>query len=444
MSKDRKHHFLAILGQGTTQGFALLSLLILLRLISVEAYGIWAMYLAILSVAEMARAGFVQNGMVSFMQAEPDQDKRIIGSAYLLNIGLGILLWGVVALICMPLSVWWSAPQLTELGLWYGLFMVCLGGLRFLEYVQIARREFGGVVIGNVVYGGGQTAVLLGMILTGYKPMLVQLLWLQALMAALGAATVWVLKRKLFTFGKPSLDWIKQLADYGRFVLGTNVGSMLLQRVDTFMIGFFLGPVALAPYNVAMRLTNYLEVPLRGLSTSTFPKVGRVWKKEGKNASARLHDWTIAQMLALTIPVCVVMAAGAEWLVWLMAGDGYEESVMLLRVLLLFALIKPWGRMFGTTLDAIGYPRLNFRLVWLGLAVNVLCNLLLIPLMGAGGAAWATVGAMFLMAIVNQYKIQPFMPAQSMRVVKNIGKVYRRGWDWLLAKALSARSSSAL
>jgi lipopolysaccharide exporter len=416
--------FLAVLGQFTSQVFGLISLLILLRVVSREAYGMWALYLTVLSMAEMARAGFVQNGLVSFVQASPDQGRRIIGSAYLLNLLLGLLLWGILMAVAPLLARWWSAPALPVLTAWYGLFMLCLGGLRFLEYVQIARQDFRGVLLGNLLYGGGQCLVMAYWWLTGYSPELHLLIWVQAGAAALGAAAVWLYRRPLFVWGMPSWHWIQQLANYGRYVLGTNLGSMLLQRVDVIMIGFFLGPNAVAPYNVALRITSYLEVPLRGLSVAVFPRIGKAWKEEGPLRVARLYEKTTAEMLALTLPVCIVLALFAPLAVQIVAGQGYEDAVLLLRVLLLFALIKPWGRMFGTTLDAIGKPQVNFRYIMLGVVVNVAFNFGMIPLLGVVGTAYATVLATILMAGINQWQLARLMPVRIWQVFGDLRGAY--------------------
>lgn len=417
--------FLAILGQLANQGFALLSLLILLRLISREEYGMWALYLTVLSMAEMARAGFVQNGLVSFVQANPEQDRRIIGSAYAMNLGLGILIWGIFIALSTPLAIWWSAPALPTLTLWYGLFMLTLGGLRFLEYVQIARQDFKGVLVGNLIYGGGQCAMMCYWWIVGFHPELYMLIWLQAGAAATAAVVVWLYRRRLFSWGKPDWQWMKKLGDYGRFVLGTNLGSMLLQRVDVMMIGVFLGPEGVAPYNVALRMTGYLEVPLRGLATSVFPRIGKAWKEKGATGVSRLYEKTTAEMLALTLPVCIGLAIGAEWVIQVLAGSGYEDAVFLLRILLIFAILKPWGRMFGTALDAIGKPKVNFQFVMLGVLVNVALNSVMIPIFGLPGAAYATVLAMLTMVIINHWKINKIITVRWKQVFVDLIGSYR-------------------
>ena len=429
MSDDRKIQkgsgLLAILGQLASQGFGLISLLVLLRIIGREAYGMWALYLTVLSMAEMARAGFVQNGLVSFVHAFPDQDREIIGSAYLLNLLLGLILWGIFMALAPLLAHWWSAPALPVLTAWYGLFMLSLGGLRFLEYIQIARQDFRGVLVGNLIYGGGQCLVLVYWWLTDYTPELYRLIWLQAGAAAVGTVVVWLYRRTVLGWGRPSVRWIKKLANYGRFVLGTNLGSMVLQRADVMMIGFFMGPNAVAPYNVALRLTSYLEVPLRGLSVAAFPRIGKAWREEGAPRVARLFEKTTAEMLALTLPVCLVLGLLAPWVVLVVAGPGYEDAVLLLRVLLLFALIKPWGRMFGTTLDAIGKPEINFRYVMLGVVINVALNLLMIPWLGLVGAAYATVLATLLLVAANQWQLTRFLPIRTWQVFGDLRGAYR-------------------
>ncbi len=416
---------MAILGQLSNQGFALFSLLILLRLLSKEDYGMWALYLTVLSMAEMARAGFVQNGLVSFVQSHPAEDRRIIGASYALNMGLGILLWVGLMLLARPLGRIWSAPSFPELTMWYGLFMLTLGGLRFLEYVQIARQDFKGVLIGNSLYGGIQCLVLAIWWVIGYQPELRELIWLQAGAAATGFAAVWLSRRKLFVWALPTWDWLKKLANYGRFVLGTNLGSMLLQRVDVMLIGYFMGPVAVAPYNVALRMTSYLEVPLRGLATAVFPRISQAWAREGAAPVARLHEKTVADMLALTLPGCLILWVAAPWAVQIMAGPGYEEAVGLLRILLVFALAKPWGRMFGTTMDAIGKPNINFRYVLVGLVINTVLSALMIPALGLEGAAYAMVLGMALLVALNHWQLRRFMPVRAWQVLADLGIAYR-------------------
>ena len=435
--------FLAVMGQLANQGFALLSLLILLRLISREAYGMWALYLTVLSMAEMTRAGFVQNGLVSFVHAHPEEDDKIIGSAYVMNLCLGIVIWGIFMGLSIPLSEWWSAPALPTLTMWYGLFMLTLGGLRFLEYVQIARQDFRGVLLGNLIYGGGQCAVMTYWWITGFSPELYMLIWVQAGAAAAGACAVWLYRRHLLTWARPSWSWIIRLADYGRFVLGTNLGSMLLQRVDVMMIGFFLGPNSVAPYNVALRITGYLEVPLRGLATAVFPRMGKAWKEEGKEAVGRLYEKTTADMLALTIPVCIGLAIFAEWAIQIIAGPGYEDAVFILRVLLLFALLKPWGRVFGTTLDAIGKPKTNFHYVMLGVLVNVVLNSFFIPFLDLPGAAYATVLAMLIMVMINQAKINTMIPVRALQVLRDLNGSYRYWYARLRNKLMLTRSQNS-
>ncbi|GAB4424765.1 MAG: flippase [Bacteroidia bacterium] len=428
----RRNNLLSVGGQLASQGFAVLSLLILLRLISREAYGMWALYLTVLSMAEMARAGFVQNGLVTYLQSHPADRLRIVGSAYVLNLLLGLLLWGAMVLLAYPLSVWWSTPELPLLAAWYGVFMLTLGGLRFWEYVQIAHQDFRGVLLGNLLYGAGQCvgmAVWWGL---GYRPALVEIVWLQAGTAALATVAVWLYRRPLFRWGRPALGWMRTLAAYGRYVLGTNLGSMLLQRTDVIMLGYYLGPAAVAPYTVALRLMNYLEIPLKGLATAAFPRLARAWQDDGPAAAARLHDQTTAHMLAMTLPACLVLALAAGPAVRILAGPGYDDAVSLLRILLLFALLKPWGRMFGTALDAIGQPQVNFRYILLGLLLNVVFNALLIPLRGGIGAALATVLAILLMAGINHWHLRRLMPVRLGQVLTRLGDVYRQGSRRLL------------
>jgi O-antigen/teichoic acid export membrane protein len=185
-------------------------------------------------------------------------------------------------------------------------------------------------------------------------------------------------------------------------------------------------------------MTSYLEVPLRGLAVAAFPRIGKAWKEEGATGVARLFEKTTAEMLALTLPVCLVLGLLAPWAVLFVAGPGYEDAVLLLRVLLLFALIKPWGRMFGTTLDAIGKPEINFRYVMLGVVLNVALNLLMIPWLGLVGAAYATVLATLLLVAANQWQLTRFLPVRTWQVFGDLRGAYRYWYGRLKSRYLTS------
>ncbi len=421
-------------GHIATLGFSFLSLTIIVRLLSQEDFGIWVLYLTLVSVAEMARMGFVQNGLVKYCADQPQSYRRILSSGFVLNLVIGSLMWAIILILSFPLGKLWSISILFDLVLWYGCYMITFGSLRFMEYVQMANNDFKGVFIGNSIQGALFFGSMLYFWFTSIELSIHYLIPLQCIAAAGGLVFVaaYCAKKGYLRVGSFSSKWFFTLIHYGKYVFGTNISSMLLQRMDVIMIGYFINPVAVAYYNIAIKITNYLEIPLKGIAQVMFPKIAAANKREGIEGVGKLYERSIGLLEALEIPIFLLLFIFAEEIVYLIAGPLYAESVTILRILLLTAIIKPFGRMFGTTLDAIGKPQLNFRLLIYSLCVNGGLNVLMIPYWGTIGAAFATVLSILITTVWGQWVISRIVPFRLKSIFTQMLSFYQQGilWGW--------------
>src|SRR5690606_25580878 len=89
-----------------------------------------------------------------------------------------------------------------------------------------------------------------------------------------------VLPRK-FVYSK---HWMKELSQYGKYTFGTNISSMILRNVDTWLIGGLLSANHVTIYNPALRISNLLEVPTTSLSSVLFPRLISQIKERGTQA----------------------------------------------------------------------------------------------------------------------------------------------------------------
>ncbi len=83
-----------------------------------------------------------------------------------------------------------------------------------------------------------------------------------------------------------------------------------------------------------------------------------------------LYEKAVGTLTAIMVPVVVVVIAMADFVVRVLAGPGFEKSVPILHVTMLFCLIIPFNRLMGITLDAIGKARTNFLYVVLNTTIS--------------------------------------------------------------------------
>lgn len=429
MAKEAKQWLKAgsysLLGYAAQLGTAFISFLILVRLLPGYEFGVWVLYLTLTSFAEMGRTGLLQNAVVKFCLEEESQYDTILSTGFVINT-LGTLLLGILLLLLsQPLSVLWSAPELKELMWWYVPWALLHGSARYLDFPNMVHHDFRGIFWSKLVNGLG---LLVGIVVL-WRSNELALWWLPILQTIAGIPALLVMlfyKRGYLQWGLFSRTWAMKIIHFGKFVLGTNISSMLFNKMDLMMVGFFLNPAAVAVYNVATRITNYLEVPMSGISQVIYPKIALANSNGTKKDVGALYEKGVGVIVALVLPMVIIVLGLSEWVVILIAGKAYAEATPLLNILVLAVMIKPWGRLFGITLDAIGKPQLNFLLLAISLGLNIILNAVFITWWGLPGAAIATLTAMISLVVTGQILIERILPIKQKNIFRQIVQVYLR------------------
>ncbi len=382
----------SVAAAGAQQGFALLGFMLLARMLPEAQLGAWALWLALVAVADMTRQGMVQNGLVRFAATEPSAWPEWLTAAGVLQFAAAVPIGLVLAGTGAAFGLLGGMPDLVALAAWSLPVWLMQSGQRFAEAAQIARQDFRGVFWSNLANGAAQFALTLLFFLKKMPLSVPMLLLFQAIGAVAGLLVTAIFFKKHFAFGKFERARLVELARFGRFVAGTNFCSLLFQRLDTLLVGALLSPAAVALYNVASRLNGLLDLPLNSLSLVLFPGLAAnaAASDAGPETRQAAFEQAIRRMLWLQVPLSLALIVTAPWAVRVLAGERYAAAQGLVQILALAGLVKPWGRAFGMWLDANGLPHLNFRMLGLSMAINLIFNLAMIPLWGPMGAALAT------------------------------------------------------
>lgn len=416
----------SLLGYGSQLGFAFFAFLVVVRLLPEYEFGVWVLYMTVTSFAEMARIGLIQNGLVKFCAEAPENYGRIISAGLLLNTLAGLSLALLLIGLGYPLGRLWSTPELARLLWWYLPYVLIFGSARFIDFVHMARGDFRGIFFSKFAYGFLFLAMVLGY---WYWYGSLDLFWLPLLQIVAAAVSLIIIlnyRRRYIRLDTLDLEWVARLFHFGKYVLGTNFSSMLFNKMDLMMVGAFINPVAVATYNVAARISNYMEAPMTGIAQVIYPKMAEANREKGEALVTALYEKSIAVLMSLMLPFTIGVLLLAKPVVVLLAGASYAGAAPVLSILVIAIFLKPWGRLFGITLDAIGRPRLNFQVLALSLLLNIGLNLLLIPPYGIRGAACATLIAIWTNIIAGQIIIRRILPVDHWKIVREMFALYQR------------------
>ena len=384
--------FLTVLQNFSGVFFGFAGFFILVRSLDKVDYGVWVLFMSTITIFEAVRNGLIQTALIRYLAANDAEKHPSIITA-------SLLLSGVVTAVCVTLSLvfapslarLWDSPQLVDLFLVYNLGFILSGLLNLFNWLEQATFRFKGIFITGLVRQIIFFLFVGGCYFLDYRIRLIELVWVQviSITAATAVAFSYVRPQLTFTLAH-TRDWMKQLFGYGKYGFGTSVSSLLSGTLDQMMLGALLSPAASGAFNIAVRITNLIDIPTNAMAVIVFPQSARRMAEEGKEAIKYLYEKSVGTTLAILLPGVAFLYFFADWAIGLIAGERYADSIPLLKITLLYCLLIPYGRQFGTILDSIGKTKVTFYVVLFTTLTNLGLNFIMIKQMGVLGAAYAT------------------------------------------------------
>jgi O-antigen/teichoic acid export membrane protein len=234
-----------------------------------------------------------------------------------------------------------------------------------------------------------------------------------------------MVKKYLFIGQWPTQKWIAKLFHYGKFSFGTNVSGMLFNSIDQMMLGAMTDTSQVAIYNASSKINNLIEVPISTVASIVFPQTSLKANKNDDAAIRNMYEKSVSILLAMILPILIVASVVPSLILTLIAGPSYGEFPGVLVIILFFSVLQPFSRQFGTVMDSMGKPDLNFYCISASALVNLGLNLFLIPKFGIYGAALSTLIALTLSVAFNMYVLHKLIKVNLLNIFKGIIPVYR-------------------
>ena len=424
-----------VLGFGT--------LWMLTRLTSQANWGVWGFFTMFAATAEVARTGLIQNALIRYLTTEaPSEHGAVYGGAWLLNGALAVAGAAVLYFTGGWFEAWFNYPGLAGLLDIYALTFLTMTPLWQYNYIQQAHLEFRGAFWATILRYATMfaltAAMFSGLLAVDGESIntLHYLAYGQLVAATLGALIS-------YRYAKPyipavvrfSKAWARKLVDFGKYVFGTNLSAMLYKQVDSAMLGaLLLGPVPGAIYMLAVRITNFVDVPTLAVASIVFPTSSKASVDDGPAAQARMYERATAAILAFVLPALIVVGLLPELFVRIVGGAKYLDTVPVLQLTVLFSLFVPFANQFGTLLDASGNPRLNLIYTAAGMLLNGLLNYGFISRLGVIGAPLGTLTTYVLMFVAMQVLLHRRYGVRLVNVVRALPRTYAMIFDFGLHK----------
>ncbi len=379
----KNNHTLSLAGNLTNAVLGFASIALVARLLDKESMGAWVMFLTGYIFADLLRAGIIHTSLIRFAASSKKEHFGIVsGSGWMISIFTTIFLSLLTYSIHLFFGHVITNPGFNLFLEWYWLAAITTLPFNYAAWLMQARSQFEKVlyirllnqlsfmtcILLALIFEKNSTEIVLGsFIISGLLP---------------SAVSMWAGWSMIKTVRFATKEMMRELFNFGKFSMGTLMGSNLLRSSDTLLIGFMMTTRDVALYAIPLKLIEVIEILLRSFVSTAMPAMSKYASPDHKVELKAMYYKYTGVLSILLIPVVVGTFIFADTLVVILGGAQYAESAVILRVLAVYSLFLPLDRFSGITLDIIGKPYLNFIKVLLMLLVNVTGDLLAIHYIG--------------------------------------------------------------
>lgn len=377
----KSNSVLSLAGNLITSGLGFLNFFLLARILSKQEFGEWLFYLTLVGLFEMIRAGFLRTPLIrNIFEAE----KEVIGSAWLMALSYSLLIIIGTAILALFFPKLTEKADLVLFTYWFGGLSLAALPTFFTFWIQQAQSRFDIILINRLIQLLPYTGALGYIFFFGISISTQNIAFIHLVTNGLAGLVAiifgWSGIKHLFSFNK---EWIKKIYQFGRYTVGSVIGTNLLKSSDTFIINYFLGSASLAVYSIANKVIEILEIPIRSFVATVLPKMAKSHaNKENSKNIAQLYTQNVGVLSIALIPVLIGIFIFAEYVVVLIGGDGYQDAALILRIFVVYGFFLTVDRFTGITLDAINQPQHNFIKMIAMVVANVVLDLVAVYTLG--------------------------------------------------------------
>jgi O-antigen/teichoic acid export membrane protein len=384
------------------QALALLSPLLLVRLLEITEYGRYRQFMAT-AMFITSLAGFALSSNLNYLIARsPGRQSVDITNTCLLMLAVSV----VSAFIVVLARQWIVPPEIAGSWVLLAVYVFLFLNLEVLVSYWLAHGQSAPVMGYTLAVTVWRLATVLG---ATYWLRDVEMIFV-TLVCAEAVKNLWIytwLRLK----GLLVFRWDREaMREQVRLVMPLGAGSVLYKLNDfgKVVVGNQMGPVPLALYTTAAYQAPLVNIVQGALADVIFPDMV---KRSQKDPSQGLLLWKRAQVLifAVICPAWALMTYWAESIVRVLFTDAYVGAVPYFQVFLLLMLRQCFQ--FSTPLrsveDNASFAHAN---IW-GLAINAAFMIALMPHYGLWGPTLGLVvgqawGSVYLGArIMKRYRL---------------------------------------
>lgn len=386
------------IGMMISKGLSYFYRIVIARGVGPDAYGQLSLAIMVTGIASTLAYLALGNGLQKFIpefRTQNDEGKikgavlSVLGTTFFLSVLMTAAVFFGAEFIALT---FFDSPSLTPL-LKIMSFTILLGNLSntffdtTIGFNKIIYKTATVRIIQNVI----QLAATAGLLILGYQVASAAWGWLAgtAIAALLG---VYFMERKtgpiIFSKVKADYQYSKLLKFSSPLLLSGLIGT-IMGWADTAFLGYYMADTQVGLYNAALPTAMLILLPHKAIGSLAISSFSELKERDGKSIEGSLQIAT-RWVFSLVFPTFLILLLFSNQALTLLFGSEYRAASIALSILACGYLIDALVGRVGSLLNAKGYTKYILYNNIAALTLNLMLNILLIPIYGIIGAAIAT------------------------------------------------------
>ncbi|MBB1140538.1 MOP flippase family protein [Myroides sp. WP-1] len=333
---------------------AIVKISVLARFLDKSDFGLMAIVTFVISFMELFNDFGVSIGILH----KQDITKREYHSLYWVNLGISVMLFGVLAVLSPFIAGFYDMPRLTEL-LWLIGFNLVISGIgRQFKTIEQKELQFNYIALVDMIGALLSLVVAIYLAMRGYGVLSL----VYSLMIQFGFVNLCYFVRGIKKYGLSFHCKIKETIPFlkiGMYQVGGQVANYFNRDLDVLLIGKFFSPDVLGGYSLAKQLVFR---PFQLLNPIVLRVASPVLARfQNDIAELRRRYLSMLNMIAtLNIVVYGLLIIFAPLAVHILYGQEFDSIVILVRILSIYMIFRAIGNPVGSLVIATGRTDLDF------------------------------------------------------------------------------------
>lgn len=342
----------------------------------------------------------VSEGLVRFLLDKDDNKKQYVSISF--------YIWLISAVIMFFLTPLLGKIVLSGnfMGFFFGLYAMNSMKSILLQYARGSERIFQYSVSGIIesfIYLS-LNIVLLIVVNTGIEGVLTSSL------VSLTISNIYLIfstqiYRELTNFRKIKKKILTNFIKYSLPLMANSISWWLVMSSDKYILKFFMGNDAIGIYSASQRIPSLLIT-----ITSLFMTAWQISSidKFGSEETNKFYSSVYSKFNEMQIVVVAVLIVGNKMFCSFLLSKNFYQGWLYVPILLLANIFYSNGTFLGSVYTAAKDTMGALRTTFVGAVINIILNILLLPLLGIMGVCIATTVSYYVSMILRMYDSKRF------------------------------------